>query len=260
MADYFKRVWDCRHFWVSLVRMDLRTRYRRSVLGLGWSLLHPVAMASILCLVFHQLFDQSITEFGPYLLAGLACWNYITAATLGGSMSFFQNESYIRQCPLPMLIYPLRNVLGASFHFLVTLGVVLAFVACLRGLSWGVVLVHLGPAVLLLFLFGLALATLAALANVYFQDTQHLLEIVFQMFFYATPILYPASKVRERGLGWLVDFNPMAAVLDLVRKPILEGTGAGLASYGVALGLVGALGALAVWAMSRLQGRLIFRL
>src|SRR5438067_407947 len=257
MVDYFKRVWECRHFWLSLVRMDLRTRYRRSVLGLGWSLLHPVAMASILCLVFHQLFQADITEFGPYLLAGLACWNYITAATLGGSMSFFQNESYIRQCPLPMLIYPLRSVLGASFHFLVTLGVVLVFVACLRGLSPGAVLLHLGPAVLVLFLFGLALATLAALANVYFQDTQHLLEVVFQMLFYATPILYPAEKVRERGLGWLVDWNPLAAVLELVRRPILEGAGPTATAYGVSLAMVAGLGLLAVWAMSRLQGRLI---
>jgi ABC-type polysaccharide/polyol phosphate export permease len=259
MVEYFKRVWDCRHFWLSLVRMDLRTRYRRSVLGLGWSLLHPVAMASILCLVFHQLFQADITEFGPYLLTGLACWNYITAATLGGSMSFFVNESYIRQCPLPMLIYPLRAVLGASFHFLVTLGVVLVFVACLRGLTLGALL-HLAPAVLILFLFGLVLATLAALANVYFQDTQHLLEVVFQMLFYATPILYPADKVRERGLGWLVDWNPLSAVLDLVRKPILEGVGPGAGAYGVSLALVGGLGVLSVWAMSRLQGRLIFHL
>src|SRR5437763_299835 len=128
MISYFGAIWNCRHFWFSLVKLDLRTRYRRSVLGLGWSLLQPICMTAIYCVVFHKLFNQSIAEYAPHLLAGQVIWNFINLSTLQGCQSFFQGEAYIRQCPLPMAIYPLRTVLAASFHFLIAMSVVLLLV------------------------------------------------------------------------------------------------------------------------------------
>src|SRR5215470_7728194 len=101
MISYFGAIWNCRHFWLSLVRMDLRTRYRRSVLGLGWWLLQPLAMAAILCVVFSNFLKVSWQSYVPHLLTGLVCWNFILACALQGCQSFFQGEAYIRQCPLP---------------------------------------------------------------------------------------------------------------------------------------------------------------
>src|SRR5205823_3275105 len=117
MVAYLGAVWRCRYFWLSLVKMDLRTRYRGSALGIGWSLLQPIAMTIILCVVFGSLFNQDIREFAPFLMAGLTFWSFVGAVTVGGCQCFFQGESYIRQHPAPMAIYPLRNMLGASFHF-----------------------------------------------------------------------------------------------------------------------------------------------
>src|SRR5437868_11772355 len=105
--------------------MDLRTRYRRSVLGMGWSLLHPIAMTAILCIVFSQLFNEKWYNFAPFLMAGLACWNYILGVTQQGCQCFLQGESYIRQYPAPMAIYPLRTALGTMVHFFIALAVVL---------------------------------------------------------------------------------------------------------------------------------------
>ena len=62
MGKYLLAIWQCRYFWLSLVRMDLRTRYRRSFLGIGWSLLHPIAMTAIICLVFCRLFHLPVAE------------------------------------------------------------------------------------------------------------------------------------------------------------------------------------------------------
>src|SRR4051794_213758 len=101
MGNYLQAIWRCRFFWFSLVKMDLRTRYRRSILGMGWSLLHPVLMTITICIVFSEIFGMDILHFGPYLLAGLACWNYIITSTTQGCQSFFQGESYIRQYPAP---------------------------------------------------------------------------------------------------------------------------------------------------------------
>src|SRR5258708_5382990 len=77
MSNYASHVGNVRHFWLSLVRMDLRTRYRRSVLGLGWSLLQPLAMTAVLCLVFSQIVGITVTVYVPHLLTGLVCWNFL---------------------------------------------------------------------------------------------------------------------------------------------------------------------------------------
>src|SRR5262249_61760917 len=91
--------------------------------GMGWSLLQPIAMTAIICLVFCRLFHLPVAEMAGYVMVGLACWNYILTAMLTGCQCFFQGESYIRQFPAPMAIYPLRTVLAAAFHLLLALGV-----------------------------------------------------------------------------------------------------------------------------------------
>src|SRR5262245_1175215 len=112
MIAYLSEIWGCRYFWLSLVKNDLRTRYRRSILGLGWSLVRPIAMTVILCAVFRRLFHRDdVWSYAPFLLSGLAVWDYVVTATKQGCHSFFQGESYIRQHPAPIAIYPLRTVL-----------------------------------------------------------------------------------------------------------------------------------------------------
>ena len=114
MTAYVTELWRLRHFWMALVRNDLRNRYRRSVLGLGWSLLQPIAMTVVLCTVFAGVFGVSLREYAPYLLSGLTFWSFISAAAISGCQSFFQGESYIRQHRAPLAIYPLRTTLGAA--------------------------------------------------------------------------------------------------------------------------------------------------
>ena len=264
MVSYFGTIWQCRHFWMSLVRLDLRTRYRRSILGLGWSLLNLICMTAILCVVFSKLLNQSIIDYAPHLLAGLAIWSYITTSALQGCHAFFQGEAYIRQCPMPLAIFPLRTVLAATFHMLIALGVVIAYVTALGALGFRqhhyTALLYLPPALVMLFVFCWSLAILAAFTNVYFQDTQHLAEVGFQMFFYATPIIYKASLLEGYGLSWMLDYNPVVVFLKLIREPILEGTAPALSTYLQGLAIIAASAGLAAYLLARLQKRLIFHL
>ena len=92
-------------------------RYRRSVLGIAWSLLNPIAMTIVLCTFFSQLMNIDVKEYGTYLLAGLSYWTFIATCVHGGCSCLYAGEMYIRQYPTPLAIYPLRIVLGAAFHF-----------------------------------------------------------------------------------------------------------------------------------------------
>ena len=93
MAAYLRAVWGCRYFWLSLVRMDLRTRYRRSVLGLGWSLLQPLTMTCVLCVVFQQWSKLPMEDYAPHVLSGLVCWNFLLASAVVGCQCFFHSLS-----------------------------------------------------------------------------------------------------------------------------------------------------------------------
>src|SRR4029077_8990827 len=172
MGQYVTAVWQCRYFWMSLVKMDLRTRYRRSILGLGWSLLNPISMTIVICLFFHGMMQMEVRVFAPYLMAGLATWTYILTAALQGCQCFFQGESYIRQYPAPLAIYPLRTALGGTIHFLMALVVVLCVSWFCNGFHNLPSLLSLIPTLFLLFVVGWSLAVLAGFANVHFQDTQ----------------------------------------------------------------------------------------
>jgi ABC-type polysaccharide/polyol phosphate export permease len=268
MKSYFHAMWRCRYFWLSLVKMDLRTRYRRSLLGMGWSLLHPIAMTIILCIVFSRIFkpEGGVRQYAPMLLAGLACWDFIRNTALHGCQCFYIAEPYIRQYPAPMAIYPLRTSLGGTIHLLIALAVVI-------GLSWLnnpfanlATLLSLVPAVVLLFLLGWSLAVLAGIANVYFQDTEHLCEVGFQILFYATPIIYPTHTLRANHLGWVADYNPLVSFLNLVREPIIGPDGNGiaqipsLATFSMATMTVLVLFSISAFILTRVQRRLIFHL
>jgi ABC-type polysaccharide/polyol phosphate export permease len=261
MSSYLGAVWRCRFFWWSLVKIDLRTRYQRSMLGLGWSLVHPLAMTAVISIFFrHLLRNIDPSTFPVYLLTGLACWNFIVYVTIQGCRSLLQGESYIRQHPAPMVIYPLRTALGALIHFLIALVVVLGLSWVLMGMDNWIVLPALVPGVVLLFLLGWALAVLASFANVYFQDTQHLCEVGFQILFYATPIMYEPRMFGEGRLFRLLSLNPLVPFLEMFRAPIVRGQVAGAYDYGMAGLIVLLVGGMAAWTLAKLQKAVIFRL
>jgi ABC-type polysaccharide/polyol phosphate export permease len=223
MGAYLAAVWRCRYFWLALVHMDLRNRYRGSVLGIGWSLLHPLAATLVICAVYSRLLKADVAEFVPFLLSGLACWTYMVSVVIQGCQCFVAAEAYIRQHALPLAIYPLRTTLGAIVHLLLALLVVLILAWGLRGLGNVLALASLIPAVLLLALWGWSVGLLAGFANTVFRDTHHILDIGLQLLFYLSAVIYPPRLLYDNGLGWWVVCNPLISLLNLIREPILAG-------------------------------------
>ncbi len=261
MLAYLAAMWKCRYFWLALVHSDLRSRYRGSVLGLGWSMLHPLAMTVILCSVFVSLFEMEVSFFAPFLLCGLALWQFVSSCCISGSGCFIQGEAYIRQYPAPMAIYPLRVVLGAGFHSCISLLVAILGTCYFLHVPNLSSLLSLVPTVVLILLLGWSLAILFGLANVAFRDTQHLTEVGLQGLFYLTPIFYPLEKFESRvQFLWLLKWNPLTPFLDLIREPLLKNTVPPLAVYQMAFLVVLAFGVLAAACLARQERRIIFQL
>jgi ABC-type polysaccharide/polyol phosphate export permease len=260
MLGYLAAVWKCRYFWLSLVRMDLRARYRGSVLGLGWSLLHPLAMTAIICTAFGTLFNADLAFYAPFLMSGLTCWLFLLNVSQTGAVCFFTGEAYIRQYPAPLAIYPLRTMLAAAFHFVLALAMVLALTVIVRGLSSPLALLSLLPTLVLLLAFGWSLATVFGLLTVRFRDTHHLTDIGFQTLFYLTPVIYETKLLRERGLDFLININPVVPFLELLRLPIVHGEWPGLDVYAAATLIASLSVGLASALLHHEERRLIFLL
>jgi ABC-type polysaccharide/polyol phosphate export permease len=217
-------LWKFRYFLLSLVWLDFRKRYQRSWLGVGWAVLHPLAMAGAYIVVFSGVVGLSTVDYTKTLLLSLAVWGYFRECAVSGCLSIIGHESYVRAYDLPIGLYSLRHVAGYAIHSLFALAVALAAVVGLDmhveklALFWAVI-----PSLLLVFVAGWAFATMASFAQVYFHDTKHLLEIGSQMLFFLTPIVYPPSLLADRGLGWMARFNPVNVYLELVRYPLTAG-------------------------------------
>jgi lipopolysaccharide transport system permease protein len=268
MFRHLSAVWTARYFLFALVKLDLRLRYRRSVLGVGWSLMHPIAMTAVFTIVFSQLFGGgNPIDYAAFALSGMAVWNFLRDAATVGSRSFFLNEAYIRQSPLPYTIYTLRSVLGHLIHACLALVVVTALVTIWR--VDGAPLVGLAlalPGLVLTIIAAWAVATIGAFVTAFFHDMSHLLEVGAQIGFFLTPIMYRRSLLDEKGLGWVVDINPVNVYLAVTRDPILAGipTGDEWAQLGyaylAALIVTAVLVGLATGVVAWLHKKVIFHL
>jgi lipopolysaccharide transport system permease protein len=260
MENSLRAVWERRYFLFSLVWLDLKTRYRRSILGLGWCLLHPLAMALILTAVFHSIFKADCASFLPFLLTGLAFWGYVSTVTLQGCHCFTQGQAYLRQFPTPLAIFPLRIALGTTVHLLATLAVAVVLGGFMLGSSSPLALLTLVPALALTLVLGWSLAVLAGLATVRVHDVEHLAQVGLQIVFYLTPILYPPGTMHGHPMAWVLDCNPLVPFLTLFREPILNGQPAPLEAFLAAAAAAVVMFLMAAAVLARVRRTLIFYL
>jgi ABC-2 type transport system permease protein len=232
-----------RELLTNLTMREVRGKYKRTVLGQGWSLLNPLALIAIFSLVFGFLLKASPPEgdpsgldvFGLWLACGLLPWAFFSGAVVAAMSTLIVNANLVKKVYFP------REVLVASsvFSFVVTFAVELSVLTVLllafggRPLLWlpGVVL-----AVLLLTVFALGLGLLLAIANVYFRDTSYLVALAFQFWFYLTPVVYPTTlvdrTVAERGglhllghelpVAHLYRLNPMERFTSVFRSLLYD--------------------------------------
>jgi ABC-type polysaccharide/polyol phosphate export permease len=261
MVTQLSAVWRFRHFLLSLVRLDLRNRYTRSSLGVGWTVVQPIVMAGVFVVVFSGVLELSPERYVTSLLLGMAVWGFVRESLITGSGAFTAHETYIRQSLLPYALYPLRLVLGSAVHGGIALLVALAAVVLVDGSAAKLALLPVvAPALVLLVAAGWAAATLFAFAQSYFHDTRHLLDIGCQMLFFLTPIIYPPEVLVNKGVGWMARWNPVNLFLELIRTPLATGEPPALKLYLYALAFTAGLAVLALAAIRRFQRTLVYHL
>src|SRR5687768_11654197 len=119
---YLQEIWSARYFWLHLARAELKYKFRRSKLGLLWTMINPLILSLIMAFIFSNLLKVSIRDLIPYVFSGLLVWEFLMGSVVGGCNSLIVSEPYIKQFKHPFAIYPLKttlvNITSFSIAFL----------------------------------------------------------------------------------------------------------------------------------------------
>lgn len=222
-----------------LVLRDLKARYKNSVLGFLWSLLNPLAMMVVFTIVFTVLLpNYSMPDYPVFFLSALLPWNFLTGGLVTGTSSVLSNAPLVRKVYFPREVLPISSVLANLVNFLLAL-VPLLLMVIIMGRPLTIWLPVFLPMVILAqtaFILGLSL--LLSAVNVFYRDTQMILEVLTLAWFFVTPIFWPLDVIRDRWVTvfgarlnafvWLNRLNPMASLAAAYRDVLYFGRPIGL--------------------------------
>lgn len=204
----------------NLVFRDLRVKYKGSTLGFGWSLLGPLLMAAVYTMAFRFVLRVEIEHFPVFLLSGLLPWQFLSAALGGATSAITDNSTLVRRVAFPRVILPLSATCSPFVQLLLMFLVVIP-VALVTGLPLSAAMVALVPLFVLQLLFAIGIGLMLATAQVHFRDTRHLLDVILQIWFWVTPVVYPLTLVPE-ALRRLIVLNPMAHFITAYQNIVLH--------------------------------------
>ncbi|MFH0963959.1 MAG: ABC transporter permease [Planctomycetota bacterium] len=260
MRAYARDIWTSRYFWWHLAKAEIRARFRRSRLGILWALLHPLLLTIMIALVLGAVFRSPSREFAPFVFSGILVWGFICESVQTGCASLISAGPYIKQCALPAAIYPLRYVLSSFLVFCVGLAGFAVWALVLRPQHFNVPLLSLALSLPLLILLGWPLSVIAGFVNAKFRDFQYLVALLLQAVWYVSPVFIEPRLFRAVDLGFLVDYNPVTHILNLVRAPLLDGAFPSAADYAYTIGTILVFSAIALRKIAREEANIIFYL
>lgn len=238
-----------------LVVRDIKVRYRKSVLGLLWTVLNPLLMMCVITVVFSTLFRQNIPNFPIYYLAGSLIFSFNSEATSNGLYSIIGSASLIKKVYIPKYLFPISKVLSA----LVNLGfslIAMFVVMIITGAPFHATLLLMPLPIFYVFLFTSGLSLLLAAATVYFRDIAHFWGVFVLAWTYFTPIFYPVTILPSFAMK-IMQLNPMYHYVSYMRDVVLYGTFPGMKENLICF-LMGAVAlVIGLWVFYRKQDRFV---
>ena len=206
----------------NLVSRDFKTRYKRSYLGILWSLLNPLLIIIVYTFAFDYIMRIRVKDFPIFFMCGYLPWSYL-AASLGLALTSLSESGYmIKAVYFPREILPLSTILSCLVHFLITFLFVFPVLMIFGYFpTWAILAL---PVIILLqslFTFGLCL--FLSSIHVYFRDIRYILDVILTIWFWVTPIAYPVSLIPDQFL-FVYKLNPMTLFVTAYRDVLISGS------------------------------------
>lgn len=208
------------HLVIQLTRRDIVTRYKRSFLGIAWTMLNPLGTTVILAFVFSQVFG-SRGPYAVYVLSGLLPWTFFSQATSACMVGLIAGGSLIRKIYLPRTVFSISAILTALINLALSLFPLL-IVMLLYGLMPKPSLLFLPFPTLCLAMFTLGIGLILSSIAIYFPDVREMYQIILTAWLYLSPVIYTEDFLPPKYV-WIIHLNPMYYLINLFRAPIYDG-------------------------------------
>lgn len=212
-----KEIYEYRQMIASLVKKDLRGRYKGSVLGFLWTFINPLLQLLVYSVVFSSVMRATnVDKYYMFLFVALIPWIFFSSSLTGGAMSILGNKNMITKIYFPREVMPIAYVTSCFVNMLYSFIVV--FIAIIfSGIGINFTALLFLPLVMIIeYIFSLGVAMIVSAVNVYFRDLQHILGIIAMAWMYFTPIIYGINDVPEKWQR-LFRINPMCHIITAYR-------------------------------------------
>jgi ABC-type polysaccharide/polyol phosphate export permease len=242
------QLWAYRNLIYNLAQRELRSRYKKSVLGWLWSLLNPASTLVIYSVVFGVFFDSTPPDvaanghtdvYALYLFAGLWVWNYFNGTVTGAIAALQASGPLLNKVYFPPACPAIANTATVLLQAFIESAILAVVMMLLANLGWSVLLYPLLIVMLTLFSLGIGLAL--SVYNVFYRDVAYLVTIGMNLLFYATPIIYPITLVPEDAKGIplqrIFELNPIAQFVEWSRNIFWSNSWPSAASFAGVIGV-----------------------
>lgn len=216
MTNIFKEIYDYRQMIFSLVRKDLRGRYKGSALGFLWTFINPLLQLCVYTIVFSIIMRNGIEKYYLFLFVALVPWIFFSSALTGGATSVLGSGDMVKKIYFPREVLPMAYITSSFVNmvlsFLVVFGVLLV-----TGYGFNFLAILYMPLIMIVeYILSLGIALLTSALTIYFRDLAYILNIIAMAWQFLTPVMYSAAQVPDRLMPiWRL--NPMTPVIDAYR-------------------------------------------
>ncbi|WP_053982966.1 ABC transporter permease [Niameybacter massiliensis] len=216
-----KEIYKYKELLGELVKRDIKVKYRRSLLGVIWSVLNPLLFMVVITIVFSTIFKSDIENFPIYFLCGQIVFAFFSEATSMAQTSILGNGALIKKVYIPKYIFPVSKVcsgivnVGFSLIAIIIMMVILRYIPPVTALLFFVPLIYA-------FLYAIGVSMLISALAVFFRDTVHLYSILLTVLSYFSALFYPVEIIPAQYQG-LINFNPIYVFINYFRQLVLVG-------------------------------------
>jgi len=222
VVEEIKALITYRDFVIQSISRSIKTRYKRSLLGVLWTILNPILTMIVLTIVFSQIFRFEVEKYPVYILCGLVIWNFFSSSTRGAMSEMLWSGDLLSRIYVPKSIFSVTSIGNGLFNLILSL-LPLYIIAIFLGVQIKFSLLITPISILIITAFAFGIGLLLSTISVFFADMLPIYDVLITIWFYATPIIYPINIVPEQ-LVWVIKLNPMYYMVEIFRQPLLNGT------------------------------------
>ena len=217
MKKYLDNLRQYQFLLSELVKKGIKLKYRRSYLGILWSMLEPLLSMVVLTIVFGTLYGNTDKTFPVYILSGRLLYSFYSSATKAALKSIRSNAAMIKKVYVPKYLYPLSTVIYNYIIFLISL-VVLAIVGVILGVKPTIYLLQAPVALIIILILSYGSGMFLATIGVFFRDMEYLWSVALMIIMYTCAIFYYPSRLLKSGFAWILKFNPLYCIISIFRS------------------------------------------